>query len=231
MELQPKDYDDIELDVYIDQYLDGLLSEIDMDAFETKILEDKSLFQKVQQRKQLREQVTTVIEEEGENIFTEYLTEKKVGKKKIKSETLLEKIAKLWINTKPIWKYSLAPSVAIAIFLIFVLFQRNTVFKVNSELENILGKNSLRTETYDIEITSPVMGEKIDEFVQFSWQTEADRQFKVIILNNKGDEVDEVSTNKNMYTFKGSLLPGLYYWKLLVNDDWLYTGKFIIDKK
>ena len=57
-----------------------------------------------------------------------------------------------------------------------------------------------------------------------------DHQFNVIILNNKGDEVDEFSTNKNMYTYKGSLLPGLYYWKLLVDDDWLYTGKFIINK-
>ena len=61
MELQTKDYDDMELDIYIDQYLDGLLSEADMDEFETRCLEDKYFSQKVREREQLRENVAACL--------------------------------------------------------------------------------------------------------------------------------------------------------------------------
>ena len=220
-----------ELDVYIDKYLDGVLSETDTDEFETKCLEDKSFFQQVQAREQLREKVVKIIKEDGEEIFESYLKEEQALKKQVTPVSLIEKISQIWVAIKPKWRYSLIPAGAIAIFLIFFLIRSNGDFKENPDLERYLGRSISRAKPSEIEFISPAMGEKIDGKIQFSWQTELTGPYKIIVLSNKGKEVEEINTNEKTYLYENQLSPGLYYWKFSIDDKWLYTGKFIVKKK
>jgi len=223
-----KNMDNMNREEYIDKYLDGLLSDKEANEFETKCLEDKSFFQQVHEREQLREKVAEVIKKNGKEIFEEYLKEKVAPETQAKATNFFETIAKIWKNVKPIWKYSLVPAGAIAVFILFLLNQPGGSFKPNSELERELDIRPLRSGTF--EILSPEIGENIEGTIKFKWQTTMEGPFEVIILNSKAEEIDAFVTNENSNIYDNTLSPGLYYWKFLEDGDWIYTGKFLIMK-
>lgn len=206
---------------YIDLYFDGLLSEKEMDLFEIKCIQDKTFFNIVQERAQIRGEIVTIIEKEGRDIF-----EKKPAKES--TTRMVEKIIISLSHLKTGWKYALIPAAAMVV-LFFLFFQPDSSFKMNANLDKELGYKQLRS--ISIEIISPKLGEKAGEIIKFNWSAELSGSFEVIILNNKGEEFDVIKSENDHYDYKNELLPGLYYWKLIQNGDWIYTGKFVVVKE
>jgi len=230
MEQETKNLATMDSDNYIDKYLDGLLSEEEMDEFETRCLEDKYFFHKVAERKRLREKVTQVIKKNGEEIFLEYAKKEFLPKAEKLDESLAAKIVQLWSNVKPIWKFSLVPVGVAIVLLILLLSPVEEAFQKNAELENELGIKNYRSE--ELKILSPKQGKVFYEQVTFAWQTSSKGLFELQILNNKAEIIDSTKTTETSFRFANSLSPGLYYWKLYDPKGYLaHIGKFYIKKK
>lgn len=214
---------------YIDNYLDGLLSEEKKDEFETRCLDDKLFFRQVAERAQLRGKVTQVIIKNGEQIFLEYAENEFLPKAEKPGESLAGKIDQLWSNVKPIWKFSLVPVGVAIVLLILLLSPVEEAFQKNAELENELGSKIYRSEK--LEILSPRRGEVFRDSVAFLWQTNTKGPFELQILNNKAEVIDSAKTTETSFRFANSLARGLYYWKLYDKKGYLiYLGKFYIKK-
>lgn len=93
-------------------------------------------------------------------------------------------------------------------------------------LESIVGEV---TRADDIVLERPVSAIKIScgETVTFSWKTESSDPVVICLFDNTGKKVQTVRpTGKSNYLMKtGNLRPGLYYWKLLKNDQLVTAGK------
>lgn len=219
-----KDNDNLKTDIYIDRYLDGLFSKDEKNKFETRCLEDSVFFKRVRQRELLRDKVTRAIKKEGEEIFSDDF---KIRKKVVK-KIIVGQVSVIWHNVKPVWKYSLIPVVALAVTMLFVLLPSGNSFNKNKALEQKLGqqKNNIRSLAEDFKIISPQINERVNLPIHFKWQTEANGPFTLIILDTKGLEVKEILVDTKEFSFDEPLRDGLYYWKLLDKEYWIYTGKF-----
>jgi len=214
---------------YIDNYLDGLLSEEKKDEFETRCLDDKLFFRQVAERAQLRGKVTQVIIKNGEQIFAAYAKQPARRKAEKPVETVIGKIVGWWTNVKPIWKFAMVPVAAAIVLIILVLPGTEESFQKNTELENELGSKIYRSEK--LEILSPRRGEVFRDSVAFLWQTNSKGPFELQILNNKAEVIYINLSDEKAFTFADSLAAGLYYWKLYAQDYLVYVGKFYIKQK
>jgi len=67
--------------------------------------------------------------------------------------------------------------------------------------------------------------------ILFDWESASDKRFKLIILDNTGNELIDtgpvlvlpVSLDHNLFK------PGLFYFKVIRNEDILYFGKFFVE--
>lgn len=227
MELKDKQLSDAELNDYIDKYLDGLLSEDEMDEFETKCLEDKSFFEKVRERELFTQKVAEVIHEEGEEIFEEYLSGDKIKKTVKPPESLIDKLKQFWSGIRPIWRFSLIPAGVVAV-LVLVMFLPPDPYKPDPALESL-------TESFrgseSIEIVSPPNNANLDEEVQFHWKNDSRNPVEFILLNNQGKEIETKTSDNLSETFSLKLDPGLYYWKLVDARGNMIVSKFTVGKK
>jgi hypothetical protein len=78
-----------------------------------------------------------------------------------------------------------------------------------------------------IEIEAPALGEEVGKSITFKWAHVPGKGLILRIIDNAGKDVHSVRTAKNGYVFKGTLKPGLYYWKLESKDELLFVGKFL----
>jgi hypothetical protein len=78
-----------------------------------------------------------------------------------------------------------------------------------------------------IQIEAPALGEEVGKNITFKWAQGPGKGLILRIIDNAGKDIHSVRTAENGYVFKGSLRPGLYYWKLESKDELLFVGKFL----
>ena len=98
-------------------------------------------------------------------------------------------------------------------------------FKPNAELEGLVG-SELRGETF--EVTSP--GELSDRrAITFVWKSAESGPWKIVILDNRGGIVREADVRAVPFALNGPFKPGLYYWKVIQNDELAHVGRFRVE--
>jgi len=199
----------------IDLYLDGALPEAERERFEQRCLEDKKLFALLQERVEWREKVVHLLQQKG-------------AEKPASSSSGWSRYSPFGTGKRMAWGYGLAAAAALCVGLLFLMPGGRESLEVNAELEKALGHRLLRGET--VEVLSPQLSQKVGQDPLFSWRTRQAGAFEVILLDHMGVEIAAYQTEDNSLLCDSPLAPGLYYWKLLMNEDWIYTGKFIVEK-
>jgi hypothetical protein len=103
-------------------------------------------------------------------------------------------------------------------------------FKESPVLESFI-ETGLRSE--DLEIISPKNNKsfKFKEKLRFKWETESLKIITIEIWHFK-DNIDkkilERTSENNKLIINNKLVPGLYYWKLISDDELIYVGKFFV---
>jgi hypothetical protein len=99
-------------------------------------------------------------------------------------------------------------------------------FRPYAELEGLVG-SELRGEFF--EVTSP--GEVLTKgrAITFSWKTAGTGPWKIIVLDNRGGIVKEAEVRSAAFVLEGPFRPGLYYWKVIQNDELAHVGKFRVE--
>ncbi len=214
---------------FIDQYLDGTLSEVEIDEFETKCLEDRTFFQQVQARARFRKQIESVVRKNGAEIFFDHLKQLPELAATNSVNRRLQKMLKFWDLITRSRKYWLVPASAIIILVVLYFTPTEEAFQKNSALEKDL--EITRSAADEVEILSPQKNEVLYGKVEFNWQTDMNKLFELEILDNKSRVIDSTKTYEKSFTFAGALTPGLYYWRLYAGEYLVYIGKFKIKKK
>ena len=96
------------------------------------------------------------------------------------------------------------------------------------EYEGLVGEIN---RANDFRLLSPQMNEKFrnDEEIQFIWETSSFHPITIIITDNHGLKVKERSSIKEKSVSLGPFSsPGLYYFKIIEDDDLIYFGKLTI---
>lgn len=90
----------------------------------------------------------------------------------------------------------------------------------------------IRLRSSGLEVLGPSSRNSIkygDE-IAFSWNTSGNATIALVIYNNKNIIVHQKSELEKTYKLDSeSLLPGVYYWKLLLDGDVTYLGKFYLN--
>ena len=102
-------------------------------------------------------------------------------------------------------------------------------FKKSELFEGLISSNF---RSADIEVLSPFLGQKFikQSHIIFEFKGDVSIPVTIKVYNNKGKEMlvrNGISTNR--YRYAPKLYSGLFYWKLLREDDLLYVGKFYIN--
>lgn len=99
-----------------------------------------------------------------------------------------------------------------------------------SSLESLVGE---ATRADDILVSQPVpeLGISYGDSITFAWKTESSEPVEICLFDNKGTKVRTVRpSGKASYFMKTlDLEPGLYYWKLLKNDQLVTAGKIRLE--
>lgn len=83
----------------------------------------------------------------------------------------------------------------------------------------------------DIEVSFPRPGHRFinNHTIEFKFEGDIIKPLVLIIYNNKGEKITEKSNISGAKISLNKRLPsGLYYWKLLQDDDLLQVGKFFV---
>ncbi len=103
----------------------------------------------------------------------------------------------------------------------------NKDFASNDFLENFIQRN-VRSEE-NIKIIIPKNSDTLGIPILFKWENEKEANiFNLIIVNNKNETVWNMNTSMNEIEFNEKLKPGLYYWKLEMDNEMQYVGRFFI---
>ena len=101
-------------------------------------------------------------------------------------------------------------------------------YTINEDLDELVATN-YRSD--DVEITQPE-NEKVytkGQEVNFSWSTNLDEDWTIIILNNKNEEVFRKSQKAKNLSWNIDSVPGLYYWRLESTEELWQVGKFFVE--
>lgn len=102
-------------------------------------------------------------------------------------------------------------------------------FMENAVLENFISREV--RSSGGIVIIQPRINESIKNFpIKFIWNGEKGKTYKLIIVNNKNNEIYSIEIKKSVFRFGGKLKPGLYYWKLEVDNILAAVSKFAVLK-
>lgn len=103
-------------------------------------------------------------------------------------------------------------------------------FRKNPSFEKMIG--STRHAGY-FRMDAPIIGYRFSEkaVIRFEWILEGQAEIDLKIMDNTGTSVHEsVSLSKNKYSLPpGTLKRGLYYFKVLQNDEIVFFGKFVVE--
>jgi hypothetical protein len=65
--------------------------------------------------------------------------------------------------------------------------------------------------------------------ILFSWKTSARGPWRVVVVDNRGTIIKEDEVLSAEFVLKGPIAPGLYYWKVIQNDELAHVGKFRVE--
>lgn len=94
------------------------------------------------------------------------------------------------------------------------------------ELEGLIG-SEIRGEAFEAIRPGEHVAGRQD--IHFSWKTTASGPWKVVVLNNRGTTIKEAEVLSTEFVLKGPIAPGLYYWKVIQNDELAHVGKFRVE--
>ncbi|HNR69205.1 MAG TPA: hypothetical protein PKN24_14255 [bacterium] len=209
-------------DRQVDRFLDGTMSEDERDRFEKRCLEDRAFFLRVQERELIREKVVQTFAEKGAELSRDKL-------QPAARQSKLVRRAKFFTpNSRVGWAYALLALALLSLSIILILPNPRN-YAVHPDLEHELGTRILRSAM--VKVLSPGVETKPCGEILFAWESNAQDSFQVVVLDNQANEIKSFNTTGRSIRYQPDLAPGLYYWKLLQNDDWIYTGKIIIDDK
>ncbi len=99
-------------------------------------------------------------------------------------------------------------------------------FRPYEELEGLVG-SELRGESFNV--TSP--GERLTnrDGVTFDWNTSERGPWRLVVLDNRGNTVRQTNVQSTPFVLEGPFRPGLYYWKVIRDDELAHVGKFSIE--
>jgi hypothetical protein len=98
-------------------------------------------------------------------------------------------------------------------------------FKPYEGLEGLIGSETRGTS---FEAMSPG-GFSGRHAVTFAWRTSGDGPWKLVVVNNRGSVVKEATVRSTPFVLEGPFRPGLYYWKVIQNDELAHVGKFRVE--
>ncbi len=98
-------------------------------------------------------------------------------------------------------------------------------FTTSPELEDLMRSSVRSAET---EVQSPGIGGTVHAGSIFRWTTSAQPPFDLTILDNTGSVLTTHKLRASMFIINDSLQAGLYYWKLVAQDNLLHVGKFVV---
>ncbi len=201
----------------IDRYLDGSMSEAERERFEQQYFENRALFDKLQKRSALRQQLTGMLKQcedtvlhpqDGREVRTRHgWIDNPGGRRKLG------------------WAGAALATLGLFLLIFIVRPEDEGSFAVNRVLEKELGVRILRSQT--VSVLAPTLSQKVSGTITFAWDKGPKPPFEVVLIDHAGNEVASWQTDQ--YTLHRTLdyPPGLYYWKLLSQEEWIYTGKFI----
>jgi hypothetical protein len=102
-------------------------------------------------------------------------------------------------------------------------------FRTNPSYENMIGATrsggSFRLE---LPVTGQIYSE--NSIITFLWNKGSTEMLELIIMDNTGVSVAKIKVSKeNKYSFPvGTFRTGLYYFKIMQEDELLYFGKFLV---
>ena len=98
-------------------------------------------------------------------------------------------------------------------------------FTANNILENFVNRN-VRSES-SVKIISPQIGDTLSVPINFKWENKKSN-YIFELVNNGNKFISKQALTDNHLIYKEKLNPGLYYWKILVDDKLEVVGKFYI---
>lgn len=103
-------------------------------------------------------------------------------------------------------------------------------FVRNSSLEVLVGEHT-RADGMILEEPGSDLKKKIGDQVCFRWRTENADPVEILLFDNRGNRIlSVVLNNKKEYLLPTTALePGLYYWKMLMNDLLVTAGKIRLE--
>ncbi len=98
-------------------------------------------------------------------------------------------------------------------------------FEPSPELEDLLHSTTRSAET---SVRSPANGITLQPGALFAWSTDERPPFTITVMDNHRHTVRTIRSAATAVTWKDTLTPGLYYWKLSAGDELLHVGSFIV---
>lgn len=122
-------------------------------------------------------------------------------------------------------------------------YTQNSTSKSSGKIDNSLAENTKESQLFEglinsnyrsteVIVSVPQIGQqfKTGEAVSFTIKSsDASKLFWIELYNNKEKRILQTNTfAAPNFLLKDKLSPGLYYWKLLADDNLLYVGKIIV---
>lgn len=109
------------------------------------------------------------------------------------------------------------------------LFAHNdSKYKPNELFESLL-ESELRGSGFEVYTPGKNVQLNKNEKVVFTWSNPDKLSLRLIVFNNSAEKIFEADEIKGeAYKINSTFLPGLYYWKIIRNDELLKIGKFIV---
>ncbi len=98
-------------------------------------------------------------------------------------------------------------------------------FAVNNVLENFVDRN-VRSES-SVKIMAPQIGDTLAVPIKFEWESEKGN-YTFELVNNRNKQISKEVLSNNHLVYNEKLNPGLYYWKILVDNKLEMVGEFYI---
>ena len=99
-------------------------------------------------------------------------------------------------------------------------------FKPYENLEGLVG-SELRGESFDV--SSPGGHVTDPRAITFDWKSAGGGPWKIFVIDNRGGVVREAEVRSTPFVLNGPFKPGLYYWKVLQDDELAHVGKFRVE--
>lgn len=94
------------------------------------------------------------------------------------------------------------------------------------ELESLVGANT-RGEAFNA--LSPGSWPRAAE-ITLRWKASSPGPWTIVLVDNRGKSLNETKADGDEVVLSGPFRPGLYYWKVLRNEELMYVGKFRVEK-